>query len=456
MARSGLNGAKVKALAEAGARGLWNDGNGLYLRTDAKRASWIYRYKVAGRERQMGLGEVSLSAGTPGLSLAEARVEAEKWRKVLRDGRDPIAERDAQRAALAAVPEPDERAAERAAAATFKAVAEAMMDSREPEWRNPKHRAQWRSTLDTYAYPILGALPVAEVTTDDVLRVLRPIWNTKPETASRIRGRVERVLAYGKTIGLRSGENPAAWRGHLSEALPSPAKVKRLAGSGNHPALPWPQAGAFMADLRKRDGVAPRALEFAILTAARTGEVLGAMWSEIDMGAKVWTVPAERMKAGREHRVPLSGAAVAVLAQMQQHRPKSGDGPIFPGARRGQGLSGMAMLMMLRRMNEPGEGEAKDAPPRWRDGRTGEPITAHGFRSTFRDWCGEAVAVPREVAEAALAHTVRDKVEAAYARADLLERRRPVMEEWARFLSRAVGSGEVVELVQARAAPFHG
>lgn len=433
--RAGLNAAKVASLVKAGGRGLWGDGAGLYLRTDVSRASWMLRYKLAGRERQMGLGEVSLRDGAPGLSLAEARIEAAKWRALLREGRDPIAEREAQRAAHAATAAADDAKAERDAAALFKAVAEAMLDSREVEWRNLKHRAQWRSTLETYAYPVLGSLHVANITTEHVLQVVRPIWTAKPETASRLRGRIERVLAYARTLGLRTGENPAAWRGHLSEALPSPAKVKRLAGSGHHPALPWQQAPAFVAELRQREGTTAQALEFAILTAARTGEVLGARWSEVDLQAKVWSVPASRMKAGREHRVPLSSAALAVLELAKQHHSKSASGLIFPGQRQSAPLSGMAMLMLLRRMNEPADGQQKDQPPRWQDARTGEPVTAHGFRSTFRDWCGEAVAVPRELAEAALAHTVRDKVEAAYARGDLLERRRLLMEQWAAFLA---------------------
>lgn len=453
MAREGLNSARVAALAKAGRRGLWGDGGGLYLRTDPNRASWIYRYKVAGRERQMGLGEFSPSEGKPGLTLAQARLEAARWRTVLREGRDPIAERDAHREKMRR-----EADTGRAAASTFRAVADAMITSREAEWRNAKHRAQWRSTLATYAYPIIGDLPVADVAGADVLRVLQPIWTAKPETAARLRGRIERVLAYARTIGLRTGDNPAVWRGHLAEALPSPAKVKRLAGSGHHPALPWREAGDFLAELRKRDGTAARALEFLILTAARTGEVLGMRWSEVDMGAKVWTVSADRMKAGREHRVPLSEPAMALLRAVA---PRDGTAPppatfVFSGALPKQPLSSMALLMLLRRMNP----ELPDAPPgekhRWRDGKTGEAITSHGFRSTFRDWCAEATTTPREVAEAALAHVLKDRVEAAYMRADLLERRRPLMDDWARFLSAPMETGTVIPLQQVRAAAHVG
>jgi integrase len=387
---------------------------------------------LAGKSREMGLGPV----GEPprGVTLAAARLAAAEARQLLRAGADPIEQRTtAQRRAAA------DR--ERAAANTFQAVAEEMITAREAGWRNTKHRWQWRATLATHAYPVLGTIPVAEIGTDDVLRVLRPIWTKTPETASRLRGRIERVLAYAKARGLRQGENPATWRGHLSEALPSPRRIEGRTPQ-HHPALPWAEMPVFFADLRGREAMAARALEFAILTGARTGEVLGARWREVDLNGAVWTVPAERMKIKREHRVPLAPAALAVLEAV---RPLSA-GPaafVFPGPGRGQGLSQMAMLMLLRRMNP----HSPEAPARWRDGRTGESISVHGFRSTFRDWAGEASAHSTDLAEAALAHVVRNKVEAAYARGDLFAKRAALMADWATYCV-----GPAADTVEARGA----
>ncbi len=397
------------------------DGGGLYLQiAPAGSKSWLFRFTRAGKAREMGLGP----AGEPprGLTLAMARAAAAEARGVLQRGLDPIEHRAAE------LRQSDARRA-RAAAHSFRSVAEDMVGAREAGWRNPKHRQQWRNTLATYAYPVIGDMPISEVGTADVLRVLRPIWTAKPETASRLRGRIERVLAYAKALRLREGENPAVWRGHLSEALASPRRIEGRA-PGHHGALPWQEVPLFMADLRRRDAMAARSLEFAILTAARTGEVLGARWREMDLNKGVWTAPAERMKAKREHRVPLSPAALAVL---QAVRPLSTgpDSLVFPGNRRGQCLSQMALLMLLRRMNPPSEGR----PARWRDGRTGEPITVHGFRSTFRDWCGEATHHATDLAEAALAHVNRDKTEAAYARGDLFSKRRVLMADWGVFCS---------------------
>lgn len=412
------------------------DGGGLYLQiAPGGSKSWLFRFTLAGKAREMGLG----GAGEPpaGLSLAAAREAAAKARGLLRERHDPINHRDVEQR---------RKAAELAAVAvnTFKAVAETMIDAREKGWRNDKHRQQWRNTLATYAYPVMGGLPVARITTEDVLNVLRPIWSEKPETASRVRGRIERVLAYAKAMKLREGENPAVWRGHLSEALPSP---RRIAGKapGHHAALPWQQAPLFVAELRQRPAPAARALEFAILTAARTGEVLGARWREIDLDAGVWLVPAERMKARREHRVPLSSAAKAVLGTMLPLKTGSEDF-VFPGRRRGEGLSQMALLMLLRRMNPA----TPDTPARWQDATTRETITAHGFRSTFRDWCGEATAHPSALAEAALAHMNKDKVEAAYARGDLFAKRAVLMGDWAALLERH--PAEVVTLPPKQAA----
>ena len=304
-------------------------------------------------------------------------------------------------------------------------MADAYIAAHEASWRNAKHRQQWRNTLDTYADPILGKLPVAQVEVGDVMRVLEPLWREKTETASRLRGRIESVLDYATARGWRSGENPARWRGHLDNLLPARSKVAKVE---HHAALPWREIGAFMAALAEEEGVSALALRFAILTAARTGEVIGARWSEIDMQAAVWTVPADRMKAAREHRVPLSDAALDVLREVAKLRTEpEADGFVFPGGKAGKPLSSMALLMLLRRM-ERGD------------------LTAHGFRSTFRDWCAEATNYPREVAEAALAHTLRDKTEAAYQRGDLMEKRRRLMAEWATFCARPAPAGEVVPL----------
>jgi integrase len=273
------------------------------------------------------------------------------------------------------------------------------------------HRAQWRSTLETYAYPVFGDRPVTEIGVGDVMRVLEPIWREKAETASRLRGRIESVLDYATARGWRTGDNPARWRGHLQNLLPARGKIARV---NHHAALPWRDMAAFMTELRQQEGVGATALQFAILTAARTGEVIGARWSEIGVTEAVWTVPAERMKAHRLHRVPLTAPALAVLQRMEPGRPVDGDGYVFPGGRRGQPLSNMSLAAVLKRMRR-------------------SDLTVHGFRSTFRDWAAEATHYPREVAEAALAHTLRDKVEAAYRRGDLFDKRRRLMDEWASY-----------------------
>ncbi len=393
------------------------DGGGLYLQVSSGGSkSWLFRFMLEGRSREMGLGSFEF------VGLAEARQFALDARRLLTDGVDPI---DARTAA--------EKAAKLAKASaqvnTFRSVAERYVSAHEESWRNPKHRAQWRSTLDTYAYPVLGDMPVRDIATDDVLRVLRPIWSEKPETASRLRGRIEVILDAATAEGARSGDNPARLRGHLSTLLPDHAKVAKVR---HHPALPWNRVGKFLAELRIRVGMSARALEFAILTAARTGEVRGAKWSEIDLDVAVWTVPKERMKASREHRVPLSAPAVAVLRACNPPKDgQDGDRYVFLGERAKKPLSEMAMEMLLRRMNEVAEG---GAPP-WRD-RNGEAIVPHGFRSTFRDWCSEATDYPRDLAEAALAHTLRDKTEAAYRRGDALEKRRKMMDDWGVFCGR--------------------
>ena len=384
-----LSALKVRNLTVPGRYG---DGGGLWLQVrSADRRSWVFRYKRQGRPHWMGLGPLD------DVTLAEARELAREARRALLKGDDPLDQRRAERAERAGV--------------SFREVAELYIKSHETAWRNETHRAQWRSTLATYAFPAFGDRPAAEITVGDVMRVLEPIWREKAETASRLRGRIESVLDYATARGWRTGDNPARWRGHLANLLPARSKVARVE---HHAALPWRAVGAFMADLRSQGGIGAAGLEFAILTAARTGEVIGARWGEVDLAEHVWTVPAERMKAHREHRVPLTDAALAVLRRMEPGRPERGDGFVFPGARRGRPLSNMSLAAVLKRM-----------------GRA--DLTVHGFRSTFRDWAAEATDYAREVAEAALAHTLRDKVEAAYRRGDLFEKRRRLMEEWADF-----------------------
>ena len=368
-------------------------GGSLYLQVSASGSqSWVFRYRLHSSVREMGLGS------RPDVSLAEARHAAAAARQMAKAGTDPVAARQDAKAQAAAA----------AGHNTFREVADAFMAAHAPGWRNAKHRQQWTATLEAYAYPVMGSLPVAGIAVAEVMRVIEPLWNTKPETASRVRGRIEAVLDAAAARGWRTGDNPARWRGHLANLLPTRGKVARVV---HHAALPWKDMPAFMATLQAQSGVAALALPFTVLTAARTGEVIGARWNEIDMAAALWTVPAERMKAGREHRVPLCGPALAILRELTK-LGSNPDGFVFPGQRPRSGLSGMAMTALLRRM------ERSD-------------ITVHGFRSTFRDWCAEAAGHPAELAEAALAHTVRDKVEAAYRRGDALEKRRLLMSEWA-------------------------
>ena len=395
--------------------GYHNDGAGLYLQVSPSGSkSWVFRYKIAKRPREMGLG--SLQA----FSLAEARERAKNARQLLADGLDPIERRTELHAAASA-------AAHKAAhALTFGQAADRYIEAHEASWKNAKHAYQWRQTIDTYAKPEIGALPVSMIDTDMVLTVLEPIWASKTETATRLRGRLEKILDWAKALKHRSGDNPAAWRGNLDKLLANPGKIAPVV---NHPALHYTAIGAFMAELRALPGVSPLSTEFIILTAARTGEALGARWSEIDMKARVWTVPAVRMKMGKEHRVPLSADAVAILKKARA----LGDGEfVFPGRKPGTQQSNMSCLALLRRM-----------------GRT--DIVVHGFRSTFRDWAAEQTTYPREVAEMALAHAIGDKVEAAYRRGDLFEKRAAMMSEWATFLAKPEADAKVISMQSKRA-----
>jgi integrase len=397
-----LSAVKVANLKQ---RGMYADGGGLYLQVSQNGTrSWIFRFKQSGRSRDMGLG--SLTA----VSLATAREIAADCRRKRSAGLDPIETRKA-----------DRREAQLAAARsmTFDQCRDAFIEAHMEGWRNAKHRAQWTNSLAAYVTPIFGSLPTQRIDVDLVVKALGPIWSTKPETGARVRGRIERILDWAKVRGFRQGENPARWRGHLDVLLPARSKVRQVQ---HHAALPYSEIGTFMAALRTRDGVAARALEFTILTAARTGEVLGSRWEEIDLQTKVWTVPASRMKAGREHRVPLSRAAISLLKNM---RSTGRNDLVFPGERRGKPLSNMSMLMTLRRMGR-------------------NDLTAHGFRSTFRDWAAECTNFPREVAEGALAHVVGDKAEAAYRRGDLFEKRRRLMDAWAVHCQTALGTSRTV------------
>jgi integrase len=307
---------------------------------------------------------------------------------------------------------------------TFRACAEAYVAAHKAGWRSAKHGQQWQASLRDYVDPVFGSLPVQAVDVALVTKAIEPIWSTKPETASRVRGRVESVLDWATARGYRKGENPARWRGHLDKLLPRKSKVRRVE---HHPALPYAEIGAFMGDLRQQEGVAALGLEFAILTAARTGEVIGAKWDEINQTERVWTVPADRMKGNREHRVPLSDAAMAIVEKTAATRSSD---YVFPGHRRGKPISSTAFFMLLREM---GRGD----------------LTAHGFRSTFRDWCAEQTNFAREVAEAALAHKIPNAVEAAYRRGDLFQKRRQLAEAWARYCDSAPAAGKVVSIRKA-------
>lgn len=384
---------QVEKLIRDAQPGATADGDGLYLKIGPTgAASWQFRCQIAGKRRMMGLGACSV------LTLAEARDKAAEARKLAKQGIDPL---EARRAA---------EAAERAAVTTFREVALDYIESHRAGWRNAKHGQQWTNTLAQYAYPKFGDKPVDEVSTEDVLGALKPIWMEKPETASRVRNRIELVLDAARAKGLSTGINPAAWRGHLDKLLP-----KRTKGSkGHHAAMDYRAMPAFYKRLTtERDSLSAAALQLTILTACRTSEVLLAAWDEFDLDNRLWTIPARRMKAAVAHRVPLSDAAMELLNTIMR-KTDDADGYLFPGAKAGKPLSNMAMTMVLRKL---GHGD----------------LTVHGFRSTFRDWAAEETHYPNIVAEMALAHTVKDEVEAAYRRGDLLEKRRALMADWATY-----------------------
>lgn len=386
--------------------GKYADGGGLYLIIEKSGSrAWWFIFSWKGRRPEMKLG----SAAT--LTLAEARDAALRARRMVAAGINPIEARRAAKDGEAGRP-------------TFGEVADSLYEAKRSEWRNAKHAEQWRQTLTKTVYSI-RSLPVDEIDTASVLEVLKPIWQEKPETASRVRQRIEAVLDAARARGFRSGENPARWRGHLDHLLPRRAALAR----GHHAAMPYPDVPAFMAQLRGAKVVAAMALEFAILTAARSGEVYGARWSEIDVYSKVWAIPGSRMKAGRQHRVPLSDAAVEILESLMAHKLSDF---VFPSPRGNGPLSHVAMAKVLRRLGVV-------------------TATVHGFRSSFRDWAGNETNFPREIAEQALAHVIGDKAEQAYRRGDALDRRRALMKAWASYCEPALASN-VVKLPSAGSA----
>ncbi|MCP1915919.1 integrase [Bradyrhizobium elkanii] len=394
--------------------GLYGDGNGLYLQVSKSQTkAWVFRFMIAGVARKMGLGDYDR------VTLAEARKKASAAHLLVVDGIDPIADRDARKAA---------QAAEKAKALTFRECAEGYIAAYRSGWKNAKHAAQWTSTLETYAYPVIGKLPVQMVETAHITKILQPIWTEKTETANRVRGRIEKVLDRAKVLELRTGENPARWRGHLDQVLPAKSQVAPVE---HHPALPYAEIPDFMAKLRARDSISARALEFTILTAARTGDTIGGKLNEVNEAAKLWTIPKERVKGKKgarknDHVVPLSKQALAVL----EVTPSEGEF-LFPGGEKGAGLSNAAMSELLKGM-----------------GYKPEYATVHGFRSSFKDWCADMTGYPNEMSEIALAHTVDDKTERAYRRSNMIEKRRRLMQDWANYCASTprVTSASIVPL----------
>jgi integrase len=407
--RGKLSVKRVEKLVSEGRPGRYGDGHGLYLKIVNKgNASWVFRWERDGRERMMGLGAIHTR------DLRKARFYANQKRDLLKQGKDPLAEQAAEDAA-------------KTKAMTFREAADECMKALEPGWKNRKHRDQWKSTLESYAYPKIGHMPVAEIDTPHIYDVLKTIWTSKSETASRVRSRIERVLDWAKAAKYRTGDNPAVWKANLQNLLAPPSKVKKVK---HHAALPYAEMPSFMAELIDREGTAARALEFTILTAARTGEVIEAVWSEIDFEAKVWTVPAGRMEAAKEHRVPLSDRAFDLLKGLPR---EDGNDHIFIGPNNhGTGLSNMAMAALLERMKR-------------------DDITVHGFRSSFRDWAGNETHYPRDLIETALAHVIGNQSERAYRRSDALEKRRKLMETWAWFCYSPAKKGDAT-VVSLRAA----
>ena len=402
----------VKEIQRKTTPGLHGDGGGLWLQiTKTGVKSWLFRFMVKGKAYGMGLGPLH------SVTLAEARHKAANARRLLVEGINPLEERRRLHA---------QDAANRARTMSFAACSAQYIAAHRAAWKNAKHAEQWSSTLQTYVHPVIGKLPVGDIDTALIVKVLtqrdpkgNSFWEVKNETASRVRGRIEAILGWATTSGFRSGDNPARWKGNLENLLANISKRSRVK---NHPSLPWQQVDAFMSSLDKREGIAARAVEFTILTACRSNEVRGARWSEIDLDAKIWTIPSSRMKAGREHEVPLSDEAIALLKRLHASSEL-----VFPGIQN-QVLSDMSLTQVIRRMVRDGQV--------WTD-RDGRTVTVHGFRSTFRMWAAEATNYPREVAEHALAHQLPDAVERAYQRGTQFAKRIELMRDWGSLCKRA-------------------
>lgn len=404
-----INKLTARSVATISEPGLHSDGGNLYLQiSKAGAKSWLFVYRHGGKQRSMGLG----SAGPAGVSLADARQKAAAARKLLSDGIDPI---DAKRAAEA-VEKPK---------AVFAEFADEYVKTHRESWSNPKHRQQWENTLKAYANPVIGKKTLDQIGLDDVLAILTPLWQSKQETARRVRMRIEKILDAAKVRGLRTGENPARWRGNLDHLLPKHAQKTQA----HHAAMPFGDVPGFLAALAGRPATAALALRFLILTACRTSEVLGARWDEIDIEAKVWTIAADRMKSRRIHRVPLSDPALAVIEEVRGLDETF----LFPGSGKSGVLSQMSMAMLLRRMDR-------------------EDVTVHGFRSSFRDWASERTHYPHEVCEMALAHVIGDATVAAYRRGDLFDKRKGLMADWAAFCVPKAKPDNVVPIAEARAS----
>ena len=395
---------------ETAPAGKYEDGGGLRLVVSASGArKWVFRYTLSGKRREMGLGSL------PVVELSDARTKAAEYRALVARGDDPIKARWV---------EPER-------VPSFTSCAAQYIRAHRRGWKNTKHARQWVSTLKTYARPVIGTAQVDEISTDDVLKILTPIWTTKTETAKRVQGRIENILDFAAARKYRDPINQARWRGHLDKLLPKPSRVRTVT---HHPAMPYADLPDFMKALRENGSISAQALTFLILTATRTGEVLNAKWDEIDLDTRIWTIPAVRMKARREHRVPLSEETVMILSGLSRI---AGNHHVFPGSRHGRPLSNMALLQLMRGM---GYGV---------DGANG-PYVPHGFRSSFRDWSGEVSSFPRDVAEMALAHVIENKVEAAYRRGDLFQKRAKMMEAWATYLFPPNSSSKLVTLTRQR------
>ena len=397
---------KIEAFARPG---YYHDGHGLYLQVLATGGrSWLFRYMVEGKARWMGLGSFT------DVGLKAARVARDAQRKHLKsdDKADPLALREEKRR---------QALVDDGKAKAFSECAREYIEAHKAGWRNAKYPKEWAATLATYVDPTCGTLPVGAIDTSMVLTILRTLWTAKPETANRVRGRIEVILDWATVQGFRSGDNPARWRGHLDKLLPKLSKVRQVQ---HREALPYSDLSAFVQSLRTHSGTAAQALEFVILTAARVSEAVGATWAEIDLQGATWTIPGARIKSGKEHRIPLSNVALKLLKRLDATKQNEF---VFPGHKLGKPLTIAAPMKLLRDMGH-------------------ESLTVHGFRSTFRDWCGEQTNFPREVAEAALSHVVKDKTEAAYARGDLFEKRAKLMQSWATYCATPRISANVAPL----------